>query len=216
MVALSIVVLRCIGSSAYIYINHKVFVNHLFFVFLFEFPLAWWLGFKYDKAKFFSQKDALTEVYNRRFLYDIFPRLSARADRSQKKISIFLMDADNFKIINDTYGHRVGDVAIQYVSNILVENTRKCDFVCRWGGDEFLLVAPDTDRESSQVVLQRIEDAIHANEVSKHLPFTVPLSVGLAVYPDDGQELDELIRIADNNMYDHKHTKQSRHGQTAT
>lgn len=88
---------------------------------LFQFPLfgiiatlsTWWLGGQYDKVKFLSEKDVLTKIYNRRFVIQIFPKILALVKRKNEKLSLLLIDVDNFKMINDTYGHEIGDQVLQ-------------------------------------------------------------------------------------------------------
>jgi diguanylate cyclase (GGDEF)-like protein len=161
-------------------------------------PVVWWLGTQYDKVNYYSEKDILTGAYNRRYVLGIFPKLTAFMDRSMKKICLSIVDIDNFKSINDTYGHDVGDKVLQHVSRILTENTRNSDIIARWGGDEFLVVA-SADDTGIQRINTRLEYKL--NECSVHREITIAISIGTAVYPEDAGNLHDLIKVADAKMY---------------
>lgn len=166
-------------------------------------PFFWWLGYQFDKAKYLSEKDTLTGLYNRRFVSMTTPKILSRAESSNKKLTISVIDCDDFKQINDTYGHETGDLVLQRVSEILVENKRKSDIVARWGGDEFLIVSPESDLESFKLISNNIKENL--NKLSKELSMNISVSIGTSVYPDDSNEQKDLLIIADRNMY---HCKQ--------
>lgn len=170
-------------------------------------PFFWWLGFQYDKAKFLAEKDFLTEVYNRRFVYEFFPKLLAKVDKNKEKLSVFVLDIDDFKEINDTRGHEVGDSVIQSISNIILKNTRKGDLLARWGGDEFLLITIYTDNMCPSLLIERIET--HLRNVSTNLGANISVSIGHSTYPSESnpRNLDGLIKRADHNMYEMKALK---------
>lgn len=162
---------------------------------------GWWLGKKYDQAKFDSEKDYLTGLYNRRFVRKIMPKLMAQAERNEGALSVSLIDVNNFKEINDTYGHRKGDTVLQEISLILNHNIRKGDIAARWGGDEFLLVLYDQSINYKSVI-----DRLHAHitDLSKQLSVEISVSVGTAVYPKDATNFDDIISTSDKNMYQRK------------
>ncbi|WP_308638548.1 GGDEF domain-containing protein [Paenibacillus silvisoli] len=171
--------------------------------------IAWYCGRQFDKVRFLSQKDYLTQVFNRRFVCETFSKVAAKADAGQKPLVVFAIDVNKFKLINDTYGHKKGDEMLIQVSRILVNNSRKTDIVARWGGDEFIIIAPNTDQEEAVVITMRIEDEL--KEFSQ-AGIDVSVSVGTATYPKDAATLDDLIKIADDNMYQVKSTMhQSQH-----
>lgn len=149
-------------------------------------PFFWWLGYQFDKAKYLSEKDTLTGLYNRRFVSMTTPKVLSQTDSSNKKLTISVIDCDDFKQINDTYGHETGDLVLQRVSEILVENKRKSDIVARWGGDEFLIVSPETDPESFKLISNNIKEDL--NKLSKELSINISVSIGTSVYPDDSTE----------------------------
>lgn len=172
---------------------------------LLELLLGWWLGKQYDIAKFYSEKDALTELYNRRFAIQMFEKLLALVERNQEPLSVLLVDADNLKTINDTHGHQKGDAAIRYVADVLKNCTRSSDVTARMGGDEFVVIAPFTAREEAQVLVDRIAQELQKG--SEQFDAKLTVSVGLAVYPEDARTLESLIKIADDRMYVDKQQK---------
>jgi diguanylate cyclase (GGDEF)-like protein len=161
--------------------------------------ICWWLGSQYDKVKFYSEKDVLTESYNRRFVIQIFPKLLAQMDKRNEKLSLFLIDVDNFKKINDTYGHAMGDRVLKYISSILVSNTTKKEIVARWAGDEFLIISPYSDEKSRDVILNHINNSL--KELSDEIKMAVSVSIGTSMYPNDAKTLDALLNTADHEMY---------------
>ncbi len=161
---------------------------------------GWWLGKQYDIAMFYSEKDSLTQVYNRRFILDMLPKLLSKIDRRKKEsLTLLIVDVDRFKEINDTYGHNKGDFVLKSISDVLRACIREGDFVVRWGGDEFLIVAPNVDKKSTVTMINHIE--VQLKEASRNLQLTLSLSIGVATYPEDSTNIDELIKIADNKMY---------------
>jgi diguanylate cyclase (GGDEF)-like protein len=160
---------------------------------------ALWIGKQFDKAKFHSEKDYLTNTYNRRFITHVFPKLLSQMDRSHRMLCLCLIDIDNFKHINDSYGHKMGDLTLKNLSKLLEEITRKSDYVARWGGDEFIVVAPYTDEKYIGVISNRIKESLQ--ELSKKGNIITDVSVGFAVYPNDAKNLDDLIKKADSDMY---------------
>jgi diguanylate cyclase (GGDEF)-like protein len=161
--------------------------------------LTWWCGKQYDKAKYYAERDVLTNVYNRRFALRRFKKWVGQRSGN---LSVLMIDVDNFKNINDTYGHIMGDKVLKQISSILCQHVRKCDVVARWGGDEFLIIAPRTDEQASLELSRRIETGLQ--EVSKKLHILVTVSVGEATYPSCAKDLDGLIRVADHSMYKYK------------
>ncbi|TVY10891.1 GGDEF domain-containing protein [Paenibacillus cremeus] len=164
--------------------------------------IFWWLGSKYDEAKVHAEQDVLTGVYNRRFIYTRFPALMEKMDRKADKLILFVIDIDDFKGINDAYGHETGDCIIQLVAEALKNNSRKQDLVVRWGGDEFIVVAPAVDEMYAYILPELIERDLH--HTSQKIKIDISLSIGQAVYPNDGRTLEALFQSADNQMYHSK------------
>jgi len=155
--------------------------------------------------------DPLTGLHNRRYLDETLAREITRAGRENDPISIIMIDIDHFKTINDTYGHSVGDKFLVEIANLMKNHARGSDIVCRFGGEEFLLVLPGTDINSA--VKRAEEIRIRCAELilqhaGKDLNLT--MSFGVASYPEHGQAADELIIKADNAMYRSKQAGRNR------
>jgi diguanylate cyclase (GGDEF)-like protein len=163
--------------------------------------LAWLLSGYYDRSKQLIARDYLTALYTRRYVYERFPKLSSDADRRGCKIGIMVIDVNDFKKINDTHGHKAGDNVLKTISLFLSDTARSSDIVSRWGGDEFVVILPQRGKPDMDGFLQRF-----SNKLSQ-LPHSVNVSVGSAVYPDHSTSLDDLLDIADKNMYSIKKSR---------
>jgi diguanylate cyclase (GGDEF)-like protein len=170
------------------------------------FLLSYWGGLQYDRAIYYSEKDTLTNLYNRRYVISIFDKFFAQAKRSNSAIYALLLDCDRFKEINDSYNHHMGDEVLRRISKILMDCTRKGDIVSRWGGDEFLILGQynrPSDMESSVQGIQ--SELIH---LSNEMGLCISASIGSAVYSEEQHhDLSDLIREADKHMYDMKMEK---------
>lgn len=151
--------------------------------------------------------DALTGIPNRRLLKDRLDQALARANRQHRKVAVLALDLDNFKNVNDTFGHRVGDLVLQAVVTRVKARLRTSDTLARTGGDEFTLIADVADALGSRILVSALEEAFV-------LPFDVEgarvitgASIGVALYPDDGGGADELRTAADSAMYVAKRSK---------
>ncbi len=167
------------------------------------------MGNQYDKVKFHSEKDQLTNLYNRRFVQIIAPKLLALALRKSKKLCISFVDVDNFKPINDNYGHEVGDKILHDIASVITKVTRENDIVARWGGDEILIISPLLTAKKPKDLNQRIQEKL--TEVSQRNRINVSVSIGTAIFPDDGISFSELVKKADRNMYLYKAAKKEKH-----
>ena len=149
-------------------------------------------------------RDHLTGLLTRAFFFNEYlPREIKRAKRSGKPISVILIDVDDFKLINDVYGHKKGDEVMKKLSRAIQRSVRGTDAVVRFGGDEILIVLPDTDKDGARVVLERIRKNLR--ELSeKSLPISI--SAGIAVW-DDSKDFEHVIEKADKRMYRDKEDK---------
>jgi diguanylate cyclase len=158
-----------------------------------------------------AHRDPLTGQYNRRYLDTTLQREMLRAAREQLPITLLMVDIDHFKAINDTHGHPVGDEVLRQIGLILATHARSHDVVCRYGGEEFLVLLPQLP---SALALQRAEQL--RRSAKTHVFSTeagdirVTLSVGVATYPDHGQTVDELLRSADHALYQAKREGRNR------
>jgi len=160
----------------------------------------------YQRLKRISDTDAITGLYNHRY---ILKRLNAelrRASRYNHSLSVMMLDVDGFKDLNDVFGHPFGDAALKKIALATVAACRETDFVGRYGGDEFLLVLPETQTEAAVHVSERVRTYVKnlsliPHEQEKEIRVSVTASLGLAVYPKSGQTGTELIIAADRNLY---------------
>ena len=121
----------------------------------FIFLMGFWAGLQFDKAIFLSERDLLTGMYNRRFVTNTFGQLTSLIDRTNNQLFVLIIDCDNFKNINDCYGHNKGDQVLKKIGETLVRTTRKSDIVARWGGDEFLIMGHYKDDAGLQTMLSQ-------------------------------------------------------------
>ncbi len=150
-----------------------------------------------------STTDKLTQINNRLMLDDIMQSEIGRSERYQRGFSIILMDIDNFKHVNDNYGHITGDEVLISMANILKENVRNNDAVGRWGGDEFLIVLLETDTDKASLVAEKIRTIINSAVFS--VPERLSCSFGAASYRE-GDTKDRLLARADKALYEAKNS----------
>lgn len=150
--------------------------------------------------------DPLTGLYNRRYFDDILERELSRAARSQTPLSLVMLDIDDFKRFNDTYGHSGGDALLQAVGEILQKHVRDSDIACRFGGDEFMLVLPGATAESASQRVRTLKDEIKAiADNGRGLGFgEIAISVGTAEYPRHAKDKRSLAAAADKALYESK------------
>lgn len=150
--------------------------------------------------------DPLTDIYNRRFLNGFLMKELERSRRLDRHFSIVISDIDDFKRINDSYGHLAGDFALKSLAGLLMGTVRKLDVVGRYGGDEFMLILPDTDGETARAIVSRLMGKMEAMKipVSKKARIAIAASFGIACYPEDGTSIDDLLVTADSRLYQAK------------
>lgn len=160
-----------------------------------------------DKKKYYeelSRLDSLTQVFNHGYFHQLLEVELEDAKRFERPLCLFMIDIDDFKRVNDTFGHQVGDHALKVLARLLSTLTRQTDYVARYGGEEFAVVLPGTNKQKALVVAERIRRGVAARRfqptgVEENIRLTV--SIGVAGYPEDAKEPKELIFKADNAFY---------------
>lgn len=155
-----------------------------------------------EQIKHMAYHDTLTGLPNRRLFNDRLNMELSRAQRNRQKLVVLLLDLDNFKKINDAFGHELGDKLLQNIGDRLEKSLRKTDTIARMGGDEFVLVLPEINskkdmNKTAQKVLEIVREPVF---IGQHR-FLITTSIGISVYPEDGEEANLLIRNADIALY---------------
>lgn len=158
----------------------------------------------FQEARQLAITDSLTGLYNARHFYDSMDLEIDRTIRYSTLFSIVLFDLDDFKHLNDTYGHQAGDDVLRSVAHILKASSRKVDTVARYGGEEFILILPNTPKQEAFVLATRIREDVEKVNFLGPEKVRVTLSGGVAVFPDDASDARTLLYAADMSMYQAK------------
>jgi diguanylate cyclase (GGDEF)-like protein len=147
-------------------------------------------------------RDPLTGLFNRRYLEETLDRELYRSEREGESVSVVMLDIDHFKAVNDTYGHKAGDLLLQALGHLLITQTRRGDVACRIGGEEFIIIMPGASLKAAN---QRAE---RWRQTFEHLDITdagqrvqATLSIGIAIFPLHGRDSEAILRAADQAMY---------------
>lgn len=149
-------------------------------------------------------REGLTGLFNRAYIRQRLEQELYRAKRYSHDLSLLMIDLDNFKRLNDRYGHAAGDHLLRYFSQLLIETVRPSDIAARYGGEEFLVILPETDKREAGDLAERLRKRIslypfRVDSRKEDILFTI--SIGIASYPEFGQSSDELIAQADEALY---------------
>jgi len=168
------------------------------------------LKFTRDQLKLvkLSSIDSLTQIQNRYSLQRDLEKEFVSCKRYERPLSILLIDIDYFKRINDAYGHSVGDYIIKEVTSLLVKNLRQQDYIGRWGGEEFLVILPETNLEGACIVAEKCRNIIAVHPFEKDIKMTI--SIGAAEYKKEVQESESLVQRADEALYNAKNAGRNR------
>jgi diguanylate cyclase (GGDEF)-like protein len=154
----------------------------------------------FEKIKNLANKDFLTGAFNRRYFYDTAEAIFHKAKRRNASIAVAMFDIDKFKNINDTYGHNIGDIALQESSKILKQSIRKSDLLARFGGEEFCFLLEDISKDDTIKLFDSIRQTFQDNVI--HVDdFEIQFSVSVGICYGLGKNIDEMIKIADNGLY---------------
>jgi len=176
-------------------IEHKPFLEKLLKLCLERINL-------YEKFQQLSIYDTLTEIYNRRYFMDRYLQEFNRSKDFSLNMSFLIIDIDNFKNINDTYGHLVGDAVLREIAKFIKENIREIDFAARLGGEEFSVILLETDRTAAIAVAERICSRISQAKLKVFdETLNITVSIGLATFPQNTLHDDVLVEIADKALY---------------
>lgn len=167
----------------------------------------------FEKVRECALRDPLTNLHNSRYLSGYLEREVSRAQRLGESLCVLGIDIDNFKQVNDIYGHRTGDHVLKGVAGVLRQQLRDYDVVARNGGDEFVVILPGVTRSEAQRTVGRIQQEVerYARENVPGLSGTFGVSVGVASYPDDAIDADTLLARADSDMYRDKRVRKQSH-----
>jgi len=208
-------VLALVGSAIGIsmYLIYKILLSdnydyshNIFCLFLsFSFILAL-VGFKCGKLMhtlhYYAYRDQLTNLWNSRYFYSQLAKEIDKLKRSQFSLCVALIDLDDFKMVNDTYGHAVGDEVLRKIGTILIGNTRDSDIVVRWGGDEFAIIFPNTNLESASSSAERLRAMVEISRECRQ----VTISIGV-LFVQAEMEVAQLLKMVDDTLYTAKQTK---------
>ncbi|MCX7950427.1 MAG: sensor domain-containing diguanylate cyclase [Clostridiales bacterium] len=153
-----------------------------------------------DELNYALRVDKLTDVYNRRYFEEILEKEIKKAQRYNSKFSLIFIDLDDFKVINDTQGHKMGDCVLRYFANVLKANLRDTDVIARLGGDEFVLILHNADENQAHGKMGYIKNYLIENPLND---IVIDFSYGICEY-EDGITIDEILTLADNRMYEDK------------
>ncbi len=156
-----------------------------------------------DELEHLATHDPLTGLYNRNTLEQILNDEMHRATRYNHAISVFMLDIDRFKPINDTYGHRTGDTVLREFSRILESSIRKTDYTARYGGEEFVVILPETPFPKAEELAERLRSRVagHPFPIEENKDLNLTASIGIATFPEHAKSWQDLLEIADSAMY---------------
>jgi diguanylate cyclase (GGDEF)-like protein len=165
----------------------------------------------YAREKILARTDPLTGVTNTKYFYYLAGQEIDRAARYIHPFSVAYMDLDNFKEVNDRFGHDAGDDVLRLVTTTIAKNIRKTDIIARLGGDEFILLFPETGAEDARVVMEKLKGLLLHNMQERQRQVT--FSIGLVTYTVAPESVEDMVKEADRLMYTVKNSTKNAIGQ---
>lgn len=164
-----------------------------------------------EELKTLSTTDPLTGLYNRRYFLERLFEEAERVKRHRECFTAFMLDIDNFKAFNDTYGHKTGDLVLKGIAKLIRETVRSIDVVARYGGEEFVVLLPHTSKQDSYILAERIRREVEQTRPGvEGIDRPLTISIGVAEFPSDAETIDMLLHNADSAMYSAKKTGKNR------
>jgi diguanylate cyclase (GGDEF)-like protein len=158
----------------------------------------------HKQTKLMSITDALTGLHNHRYFKQFFKQEMARAKRYHKPFSIIMLDVDDFKSYNDSFGHAMGDQLLASLGALILKTVRGVDVAFRFGGEEFIVILPETRLDKAILAAERLRESIQRGTAATLMPGAtrgITVSIGVASYPDNADQTDELFNIVDSLLY---------------
>ena len=157
----------------------------------------------YEDARKRADRDPLTGFFNHRYLHERMGEEVVRSQRGKRPLSVMMLDLDDFKLVNDTFGHLFGDRVLTWAAELIKATLRASDVPARYGGDEFAVILPDTDAADAARAAERILEAFRDRPFigEQRGPVPIAASIGVATFPTDGRTATELIACADQRLY---------------
>ncbi len=171
----------------------------------------------YGEARELADRDPLTGFFNHRSLHERFGEEAVRARRARRPLSLLMLDVDDFKLVNDTFGHQLGDEVLRWTADVIRQTLRASDIAARYGGDEFAILLPDADHDEAEAAAERLTE-VFATAAFRHgdrLSVPIGLSIGMATFPSDGRTAAELIAVADAGLYRMKRSRRAEEARPA-
>jgi diguanylate cyclase (GGDEF)-like protein len=157
----------------------------------------------YEEARDLADRDPLTGFFNHRYLHERFGQEAVRARRAHRPLSLLMLDLDDFKLVNDTFGHVLGDEVLRFTADLIRRTLRGSDVPARYGGDEFAILLPDAGGDEASRTAERLTATFAETAFTTASGLAVPIgiSIGTATFPTDGRTAAELIAVADAGLY---------------